>query len=175
MAGHSKWKQIKHKKAASDAKRSKLFTKLSQLISSEAKKANGDVNTPGLRAAILKARSENMPNENIERAIKKASEQKEDFEHIIYEGYGPGGVGIIVESLTTNRNRAAAEIKHIFSKHGGNMGSIGSVTWSFVKEEGAWNPTTFISVSDEDSERLSALIDALEENDEVNAVYTNAQ
>lgn len=175
MAGHSKWKQIKHKKAVSDAKRSKVFTKLAQLISSEAKKCGGDVNSPGLRAVISKAHSENMPNENIERAVKKASEQKEDFESITYEGYGPGGVGIIVESLTTSRNRAAAEIKHIFSKHGGNMGAIGSVTWSFKKEDGEWLPTITVPLSDEDAETLGTLVDALEESDEVNAVYTNAE
>jgi YebC/PmpR family DNA-binding regulatory protein len=175
MAGHSKWKQIKHKKAASDAKKSKVFTKLSQLISSEAKKSNGDTNSPGLRTAVLKARAENMPSENIERAIKKAAEQKEDFEHITYEGYGPGGVGIIIEALTTSRNRAAAEIKHIFSKHGGNLGAIGSVTWSFKKEESEWIPTLTIPLSDEDTEKLSILVDALEDSDEVNSVYTNAE
>lgn len=175
MAGHSKWKQIKHKKAASDAKKSKLFTKLAQLISVEAKKSNGDVNSPGLRAVVAKARAANMPNENIDRAIKKASEQKENYEMIIYEGYGPGGVGIIVETLTTNRNKAAGEVKHIFSKHDGNLGSIGSVTWSFKKEDGEWIPTITVPLSDDDAEKLETLIDALEESDEVNAVYTNAE
>lgn len=174
MAGHSKWKQIKHKKAASDAKKSKVFSKLAQLISVEAKKVNGDVNSPALRAAIDKARAENMPKENIERAINKASEQK-DLESITYEGYGPGGTGIIIEALTSSRNRAAAEIKHILSKHGGSLGTVGSVTWGFKKESDGWHPTTGVQLSDEDAEKLSDLVEALEESDEVNTVYTNAE
>ncbi|HSE56820.1 MAG TPA: YebC/PmpR family DNA-binding transcriptional regulator, partial [Candidatus Paceibacterota bacterium] len=140
MAGHSKWKQIKHKKAASDAKKSKVFSKLALLIGNEAKAAKGDRNAPNLRAAIEKARAENMPNENIERAISKANEQKE-LDHVTYEGYGPGGVGIVVQALTANRNKASAEIKHAFAKHDGSLGAIGSVTWGFTKEAGTWTPT----------------------------------
>lgn len=174
MAGHSKWKQIKHKKAASDAKKSKVFSKLTLLIGNEAKAAKGDRNAPNLRAAIEKARAENMPNENIERAISKANEQKE-LEHVTYEGYGPGGVGIVVQALTGNRNKAAAEIKHAFTKHSGSLGAIGSVTWGFTKEAGEWMPTTTIPLSDEDAEKLSELVESLEESDEVNAVYTNAE
>lgn len=174
MAGHSKWKQIKHKKAASDAKKSKIFSKLALLIANEAKKVNGDRNSPGLRAAIEKARAENMPSENIDRAIAKASQQQA-LEAITYEGYGPGGVGIIVEALTASRNKASQEIRFAFSKHGGNLGAIGSVTWSFEKKDGQWIPTTTIPLTDDDAEKLSVLVDALEESDEVNAVYTNAE
>lgn len=175
MAGHSKWKQIKHKKAATDAKKSKVFSKLAQLIAMEAKKCGGDTNSPGLRTAIQKARAENMPAENIERAIKKASEQKDELELILYEGYGPGGVGIVVEALTANRNKASQEIKHAFSKHGGNLGTPGSATWGFEKQDGAWNPTMTIPLSDDDAEKLSTLVDALEELEEVHEVYTNAE
>ncbi len=174
MAGHSKWKQIKHKKAASDAKKSKIFSKLALLIGNEAKKAKGDRNAPGLRTAIEKARSENMPNENIERAISRANEQKE-LEAITYEGYGPGGVGIIVEALTGNRNKAAQEVKHAFSKHGYSLGGIGSVAWGFTKEHTEWVPTMTIPLSDADAEKLSELVETLEESEEVNAVYTNAE
>lgn len=175
MAGHSKWKQIKHKKAATDAKKSKVFSKLAQLISMEAKKCGGDINSPGLRLAISKARAENMPSENIDRAVKKASEQKETYEAVMYEGYGPGGVGIIVEALTSNRNKASQEIKHAFSKHGGNLGAIGSVSWGFTKAEGVWEPNMTVPLTDEDAEKLSTLIDALEDNEEVHEVYTNAE
>lgn len=174
MSGHSKWKQIKHKKAATDTKKSKVFSKLAQLISMEAKKCGGDVNSPGLRMAISKARAENMPSDNIDRAVKKASEQKETYENIMYEGYGHGGVGIIVEVLTSNRNKASQEIKHIFSKHGGNLGAMGSVSWGFTKTEEGWEPNMTIPLSDEDADKLSPLIDALEENEEVHEVYTNA-
>ncbi len=174
MAGHSKWKQIKHKKAASDAKKSKVFSKLALLISNEAKKAGGDRNSPSLRTAIEKARAENMPNDNIERAISKASEQK-DLEAITYEGYGPGGVALIVEALTSNRNKAAQEVKHIFAKHGGSLGGPGSVTWGFKKENGAWHTANGVLLSEEDAEKLGELVDELEESDEVNEVYTNAE
>lgn len=174
MAGHSKWKQIKHKKAASDAKKSKVFSKLALLIANEAKKSGGDRNSPGLRAAIEKARSENMPSDNIDRAISKANEQK-DLESVTYEGYGPGGVGIIVEALTSNRNKASAEIKHSFSKHGGNLGAVGSVTWGFTKKDDNWIPNLTVPLGDADAEALGELVDALEESEEVNAVYTNAE
>ncbi|HWC57535.1 MAG TPA: YebC/PmpR family DNA-binding transcriptional regulator [Candidatus Paceibacterota bacterium] len=173
MSGHSKWKQIKYKKATSDAKKSKLFSKLALLIANEAKKSGGDKNAPGLRAAIEKARAENMPGESIDRAIARANRQQL-LESITYEGYGPGGVGIIVEALTANRNKVVAEIKHAFSKYGGTLGAIGSVAWGFSKEHGEWTPTTTMPLDDDEAEKLGALVDALEESDEVHAVYTNA-
>jgi YebC/PmpR family DNA-binding regulatory protein len=175
MAGHSKWVQIKRKKAITDAKKGKLFSKLVRFISMEAKKAKGDVNSPALRAAIEKARKANMPVDNIDRAIKKASESGGEMEAITYEAYGPGGVGIIIEALTASRNKAAQEIKHILSKNSLALAGIGSVTWAFKKENGEWMPTTTVPLSDEDAENLDLLVTELEDNDEVQDVYTNAE
>jgi len=179
MSGHNKWSQIKHKKDITDAKKSKIFSKLVRFISVEAKLAKGDLNAPGLRSAIEKAKKVNMPAENIERAIKKASEPSAQMDSIIYETYGPGGVGIIIETLTDNKNRTAQEIKHILSKNSFALGEIGSVVWSFIKEktpEGIiWKPNTTISLSDSDLELLDKLVDKLEENDDVQEVYTNAE
>jgi|SRR3990170_2640667 len=175
MAGHSKWMQIKRKKAVTDAKRGKLFSKLVRFISMEAKRVKGDINSPTLRATIEKARKANMPVDNIDRAIKKWSDSGEDMEAITYEAYGPGGVAIIVESLTGSRNKAAQEIKHILSKNASTLGSIGSVVWAFKKENGEWHPTTTVLLSDEDVEKLETLVNELEDNDEVQAVFTNAQ
>ncbi|MEK7175456.1 MAG: YebC/PmpR family DNA-binding transcriptional regulator, partial [Patescibacteria group bacterium] len=116
MSGHSKWSTIKHKKELTDAKKSKIFSKLVRFISVEAKLAGGK-ESPGLRAAIEKAKKVNMPAENIERAIKKANESSANMENISYEAYGPGGVGIIIETLTDNKNRTAQDIKFILSKN----------------------------------------------------------
>ncbi len=173
MSGHSKWSQIKHKKGATDAKRAQLFSKLSRMISAQAKVAKGDRNSPTLRAAIEKAREANMTNDVIERAVSKATESKE-MESITYEAYGPGGVGIIIEALTDNRNKAAAEIRHLLSKKGFALAGIGSVTWSFERVGTEWKATSFVELSDDDAEALGELVDAIEENDEVHAVYTNA-
>ncbi|HAS80978.1 MAG: transcriptional regulator [Candidatus Nomurabacteria bacterium GW2011_GWE1_32_28] len=179
MSGHNKWSQIKHKKGITDAKKSKIFSKLVRFISVEAKLASGDVNAPGLRAAIEKAKKVNMPSENIERAIKKASETGAQMESIVYETYGPGGVGIIIETLTDSRNRTAQDIKHILSKNNFMLGGIGSVAWSFTKEkteEGIlWKPNMFISISDDDLVLLDKLVEELEENDDVQDIYTNAE
>jgi len=178
MSGHNKWSQIKHKKAITDSKKSKIFSKLVRFISVETKLSGGK-DSPGLRAAIEKAKKVNMPAENIERAIKKASEPSAQMEAITYEAYGPGGVRIIIETLTDNKNRTAQEIKHILSKNGLALGEIGSVIWSFVKKrtlEGLiWKPNITVSLSDEDLELLDKLVDELEENDDVQEVYTNAE
>lgn len=178
MSGHNKWTQIKRQKGASDAQKSKIFSKLSRNISVEAKLSNGK-ESPSLKAAIEKAKKANMPKDVIDRAIKKGSEPSENMESITYEGYGPGGVGIIIETLTDNRNRTAQEIKHIFSKNGFSLGGIGSVTWAFVKEntpEGLiWKPNTLVSLSEDDIKNLEKLIDELEENDDVQDVYINAE
>lgn len=178
MSGHNKWAQIKHKKAITDAKKSKIFSKLVRFITVEAKLAGGK-DSPGLRAAIEKAKKVNMPAENIERAIKKASEPSAQMESITYEAYGPGGAGIIIEALTDSRNRTAQDIKHILSKNGFALAGVGSVTWAFQKEitpEGLiWKPTSTIPLSDEDLALLDKLVDELEENDDVQEVYTNAE
>lgn len=137
MAGHSKWANIKHKKGKEDAKRGKVFTKLIKEITVAAKIGGGDIDAnPRLRSAVDAAKSANMPKDNIERGIKKGTGELEgvSYEEIKYEGYGPGGAAVIVESLTDNKNRAVAEIRHLFSKHGGNLGENGCVAWMFEKK-----------------------------------------
>jgi YebC/PmpR family DNA-binding regulatory protein len=137
MAGHSKWANIKHRKGAVDAKRGKIFTKLIKEITVAARMGGGDINAnPRLRSAIIAAKAENMPKDNMERAIKKGTGELEgvNYEESTYEGYGPGGAAILLESLTDNKNRAVAEIRHCFSKHGGNLGENGCVAWMFEKK-----------------------------------------
>jgi YebC/PmpR family DNA-binding regulatory protein len=137
MAGHSKWANIKHKKAAVDAKRGVAFTKVVKLITAAVKKGgSGDPDmNPALRLAVEKARAVNMPRDNIDRAIKKATgdDSSVTFEELTYEGYGSGGVAIIVEALTDNRNRTTPEVRKIFEKAGGNMGEMGCVAWMFKR------------------------------------------
>jgi YebC/PmpR family DNA-binding regulatory protein len=136
MSGHSKWSSIKHKKAATDAKRGKIFTKLIKEITVAARMGGGDMDAnPRLRTAIQAAKSENMPKDNIERAVKKGTGELEgvNYEESIYEGYGPGGAAVLIESLTDNKNRAVADIRHIFSKNNGNLGENGCVAWMFDK------------------------------------------
>jgi len=238
VSGHSKWSSIKHKKGAADAKRGQLFSKLSRAIIVAAKEGGGDpANNLSLQNAIEKAKSYSMPRDNIDRAIAKGSGADADadaFETIVYEGYGPEGVAVIVEALTDNRNRTAADVRHLFAKHGGNLGTAGAVAWQFdrrgvvvvpaedVDEEdlflaaadgGADDierdgsvfqitsapeqlaavraavedagfpvdsselmlvPKTTVAVDDEAKARqVMRLIDALEENDDVQDVYAN--
>jgi YebC/PmpR family DNA-binding regulatory protein len=180
MSGHNKWKQIKVKKGKTDAMRSKVFSKYSRLITMEARKTKGDRNSPELKAVIERARKENMPNDGIDRAIKKATEVGGmEMERITYEAYGPGGCAMIIETLTENRNKAAQEVKHILSDHGFALAGIGSASWAFEKKrvDGAeiWEPTTTIPLSEEDGAKLITLTEALEENDEVQEVFTNAE
>ncbi len=172
---HSQWEKKKGKKASQGDRISKLYTKLVRVITLEAKKSGGNRESPGLKVAIQKARDVDMPNDNIERAIKKATDTAEQFERMTYEAYGPGGVGIIIEALSTNRNKAAQEIKHILSEHGTAFAGIGAVTWGFAKTDNEWAPTMTIPLSDEDREKLEELVDELEENDEVQAVFTNLE
>src|SRR4051794_7332187 len=138
MSGHSKWASIKHKKKAVDAKRGALFTKLTRAITVAAREGGGDPDgNPALALAIQKARDASMPKDNIERAIAKGTGADADadaFESVLYEGYGPGGVAILVEALTDNRNRTGSEVRHMFTKHGGNLGEPGSVAWTFEKK-----------------------------------------
>ena len=136
MSGHSKWSSIKHKKAAVDAKRGKVFTKLIKEITVAARLGGGDINAnPRLRTAVTTARQQSMPKDNIDRAIKKGTGELEGvtLSEITYEGYGPGGVAIMVDALTDNRNRLVSELRFIFSKHGGNLGEANSVAWMFKK------------------------------------------
>ncbi len=237
MSGHSKWSTIKRKKAALDAKRGKLFTKLIKEITIAARQGGGDPSgNPRLRLAIDNAKAANMPMDNIERAIKKATGELEGvvYTELTYEGYGPGGVAILVEAATDNKNRTVAEVRHLFNKHGGSLGETGSVAWMFDKkgiitfptqgkteddimeivldagaddiseEEGYFEVTTevenfepvrralvdagielenaslqwiaknTVDVSGETAEKVMKLIDALEDNDDVQNVYSNA-
>ena len=238
MSGHSKWSSIKHKKGAADAKRWQLFSKLSKAIIVAAKHGGGDpLNNLALQNAIEKAKSYSMPKDNIDRAIAKGSGADADadaFESITYEGYGPEGVAVIVEALTDNKNRTAADVRHLFAKHGGNLGTDGSVSWQFdrrgvvvvtaegvdeeelflvavdggaddIEQDGSGFlitsapellaavrgavqeagfgvesselmliPKTTVAVEDEGKARqVMRLIDALEENDDVQDVYAN--
>ncbi|HPU67358.1 MAG TPA: YebC/PmpR family DNA-binding transcriptional regulator [Clostridiales bacterium] len=137
MSGHSKWSTIKRKKEKTDSQRAKIFTKVGREISVAVREGGPDPGSnPKLRDAIAKAKANNVPNENIERIIKKASGEgsSENYEQIIYEGYGPGGVAVIVEALTDNRNRTAADVRHYFDKYGGKMGQSGSVMFIFEKQ-----------------------------------------
>jgi YebC/PmpR family DNA-binding regulatory protein len=235
MAGHSQFKNIMHKKGRADAARAKLFSKLAREITVAAKLGLPDpAMNPRLRAAVLAARAENMPKDNIERAIRKATGgDTESYDEIRYEGYGPGGVAIIVEALTDNRNRTASEVRAFFSKHGGNLAETGAVSFMFDRvgvvqydadkatpeamldaaiEAGAddvtsgaaghevvtspdnlaavaraleakfgeprkaslvWRPQNTVPVDDEAGERVLRLIEALEDNDDVQNVYAN--
>lgn len=237
MSGHSKWSTIKRKKAVADTKRGKIFTKLIKEITIAARQGGGDPGAnPRLRLAIDNAKSANMPSDNIERAIKKATGELEGVNYIelTYEGYGPGGIALLIESVTDNKNRTVADVRHILSKHGGSLGETGSVAWMFdrkgiitvvaegksedevmevVLEAGAedfqteddfyevttavedfeevrkalqnsnfnienaslqWIAKNTVSVSGENAEKVIKIIDALEDNDDVQNVYTNA-
>jgi len=136
MSGHSKWATIKHKKGALDAKRGKIFTRLIKEITMAAKQGGDAEKNPRLRSAVAAAKAENMPADNIKRAIQRGTGELEgaSYEEITFEGYGPGGVAILVEVTTDNRNRTVSEIRHCFSKNGGNMGEAGSVAWMFQKK-----------------------------------------
>jgi YebC/PmpR family DNA-binding regulatory protein len=236
MAGHSKWAGIKHKKAIVDARRGKLFTKLARAITVAAKEGGGDVTSnAALGLAVQKAKDASMPKDNIERAIAKgtgAGADGEAIEAVLYEGYGPGGVALLIEAMTDNRNRTGSDVRHLLSKHGGNLGEPGSVAYLFDKrglivvdggryteddlmpaiEAGAedigaddgvfeiltepadltavraaldeagiemqssevgWLPKTRVPVDENDAGKLLRLIDALEDNDDVDAVHAN--
>jgi YebC/PmpR family DNA-binding regulatory protein len=155
MSGHSKWATTKHKKAATDAKRGKVFTKIGKEVTVAAKLGGGDPDgNPRLRTAVAKAKSVSMPAENIKRAIQKGTGELPgvSYEEITYEGYGPGGVAVIVEAMTDNRNRTVSEIRNIFSKAGGNMGEAGCVSWMFHKKG-----YLVVNTAKADEEKLMAL------------------
>ncbi|HEX2869293.1 MAG TPA: YebC/PmpR family DNA-binding transcriptional regulator [Ignavibacteriales bacterium] len=237
MSGHSKWATIKRKKGALDAKRGKLFTKLIKELTIAAREGGGDpAGNPRLRLAIDNAKAANMPADNIDRAIKKATGELEGVNYVemMYEGYAPGGIAVLVEVATDNKNRTVAEVRHLFSKGGGNMGESGSVAWMFdrkgvitipkqgkseddvmeiVLDAGAddlqtedeyysiqtavenfepvrralaeknlqienaslqWVAKNLINVTGEDAEKVMKLVENLEDNDDVQNVYTNA-
>jgi len=177
MSGHSKWAQIKHKKAKVDAKKGRVFARLIREIQVAARLGGGDPDlNPRLRLAIDKARAANMPMENIERAIKKATGGGEgaNLEEVIYEGYGPGGVAFMVVTLTDNKNRTTGEVRHVLTKHGGNLGKSGIVAWQFeekgviyVDREGADEDSAFTVAVDAGAKDFNALSDSFEITTEV--------
>ena len=236
MSGHSKWASIKHKKAVVDSRRGKLFTKLARAITTAARDGGGELEgNPALQLAVQKAKDASMPKDNIERAIAKGTGAGADqaaIEDVMYEGYGPGGVALLIEAMTENRNRTGADVRHLLSKHGGSLGEPGSVSYLFDKrglilvdaeryseddlmpaieagaediaaDEGileittepadltavraaleeaeielqsaelAWLPKARVPVDENDAAKLMRLIDALEDNDDVDAVHAN--
>ena len=174
MSGHNKFSKIKHKKGAEDAKKSKTFSVLVKQIILESKRAAGDKNSSGLRLAIERARAENMPKENIERAIAKGvGALSAGIEEILCEAYGPGGVAIIIKGTTDSKNRTINEIKFLLSEGGASLGAQGSVVWAFKKVNEGFEPTTKIALSEEDQKKLMAILDVLEDNPDVENIYTN--
>lgn len=175
MAGHSKWAKLKHVKGKTDAQKAKTFSKLVRFITIEAKKAKGDRNAPGVRVAVQKAKEANMPADNIERALSKASNDANQLERVVYEAYGPGGCALIIEGYTDSRNRTSQELKHLLSQHGGSLASPGAALWAFTKNaDGKLEPVSPIELTDEDAQKMAELSDALEEHDDISEVYTNA-
>jgi len=176
MSGHNKWSSIKHKKGATDAKRGKIFTRIVKEIILAAKSGGGDVDAnPRLRTAVAAAKEANMPKDNIERAIKRGTGEIEGaaYEEITYEGYGHNGVGIVVDVMTDNKNRTVAEIRHAFSKYGGNMAESGSVAWNF-DQKGFMNvPAVGLDEDEFMMQALEAGAEDVEKNDEFFDIYTS--
>ncbi len=176
MSGHNKWSQIKHKKAVVDSKRSQLFSKHAKNITNETKKAGGDVSAAGVLAAIERAKKDSMPKDNIEKALLRGQKLRgNDDQEIIFEGFGPEGVAILVVTETDNNNRTAPIVKKIFSKHNCSFGSPGSASWAFTRQENTFEPINKVTASDKTKESLNSLIEELEECDDVEAVYTTAE
>jgi YebC/PmpR family DNA-binding regulatory protein len=174
MSGHSHWAGIKHKKEITDQKRAKVFSKLLALISAAAKTEPDPNFNPRLRTAIATAKEMAVPQDNIERAIKKASEADNNLEELTFEAYGPGGIAILIEAVSDNKNRAVQEIKTILKDHNGKWAETGSVQWAFEKTHEGYRPKFPQDIPEADAERLVTLIDALHDNDNVQNVYTNA-
>ncbi|BCX15889.1 MAG: hypothetical protein KatS3mg098_118 [Candidatus Parcubacteria bacterium] len=174
MAGHSKWAQIKRKKEISDQKRSQIFSKLLRAISIAAREDPNPQYNPRLKAAIEKAKENNVPQENIERAIKR-SQETGNLENLLIEAYGPEGIALLIEAVTNNKNRTVAEIKKILSDHNAKWADPGSVMWAFEKDEkGEWESKFPQKVSPETKERLLALLEDLDNHDDVEEIYTSA-
>lgn len=175
MSGHNKWSQIKHRKGATDAAKSKVWGMLAKRIAIESKHANGDVTSPTLRTWIEKAKKENMPKENIERAVAKGTvADASSMESVVYETYGPGGAAILISALTDSRNRTAQEMKHLLTKNGLELAAPGSAAWAFTKTAEGYEPTTTVPLSETDSEQLMKLLEIIDAQDDVEDIYTNA-
>ncbi|HEV7449350.1 MAG TPA: YebC/PmpR family DNA-binding transcriptional regulator [Candidatus Paceibacterota bacterium] len=173
MAGHSKWAKLKHTKGKTDAQKAKLFSKLVKIIGIELKKSKGDKTSAGVRNAVERALAANMPKDNIERALSK--NDGAELESVTYEAYGPGGTAMVIEAYTDNRNRTVQELKHLLNLNGGTLANPGAAMWAFTKNaEGKLEPMSPIELSGEDNQKVVDLMEALEEHDDVNEIYTNA-
>jgi len=182
MSGHSKWSQIKRKKEITDAKKGRIFSKLAKLIELAAKNGADVKSNLSLKTIVDSAKAANMPATNIERAIRKGAgldKESSNLEEIIYEAYGPGGVAIMIEAITSNKNRSVAEIKHILSKNGASLSGSGGVRWMFERkiEEGElkWQAKQTIKLNNEDEDKLNGLLEDFEENEDVVEIFTNAE
>lgn len=174
MSGHNKFSKIKHKKASSDAKKSKVFSRYSKLITIESKKCNGDVNSASLAKAIELAKKENVPKDVIEKAVKKGTDAgAATLESVMYEAYGPGGSALIITALTDNKNRTAPEIRHIFTKAGYELATPGAASWAFTKTDEGYVAQTPMELSEDDMQKMVNLYDHLDEHDDVQNIYTN--
>jgi len=174
MSGHNKWSKIKHKKAATDAQRSKLFSKHSALITMESRTCGGDTSSPGLIAAIERAKKDSMPKENIERAVAKGAGTTGDaYQEVLFEAFGPGGVAILITAITDNNNRTSQEIRTIFTKSDLQLGVPGSASWAFTKTDDGYTPITPITISDAGRASLANLLEKLEANDDVQDIFTS--
>ena len=177
MSGHSKWSQIKRQKATADAAKSRVFSRYARLIALESKKANGVLSVPALSVVIARAKAANMPKDNIERAVAKGmSKDASNFESVTYEAYGPGGTALIITALTDNKNRTTQEVKHLLLQQGVELANPGAASWAFTKTVDAYMPNEpLIEIGAADEERFSAILDALDEHDDVQQVFTNAR
>lgn len=178
MSGHSKWANIKRKKEVVDAKKGKLFSKIARDITIAARDGGGDINAnPTLRALVDKAKSLNLAKEKIDRAIAKGTGTLEGTTYVesLYEGYGPGGVAILIETLTDNKNRTVTEVRTAFSKNGGSLADAGSVAYAFTSEGGKKIPSFKIELNESDEEKFESLLGALGELDDVVEIYHNAE
>lgn len=175
MSGHNKWSKIKHKKAATDAQKSKIFSKHSASITIEVRNAGGDVTASNVQAAVERAKKDSMPKDNIERALAKGSGAGADsLEQIVFEGYGPGGVAMLIVTVTDNNNRTAPEVRSVFSKAGLELGTPGSAAWAFTKNGSEYVPNAPMELDDETGQRLADFIEKLEDLDDVTTVFTAA-
>ncbi|MEK7087641.1 MAG: YebC/PmpR family DNA-binding transcriptional regulator [Patescibacteria group bacterium] len=176
MSGHSKWSTIKHKKALTDAKRSKVFSKIASVVTIAAKTGGDPAKNPTLRTAIEKAREVNMPKENIDRAIKRGTGETpgKQLEEITYGAFGPGGVAILITTITDNKNRTLGEIKQILSEHNAKFAEFSSIQWMFRREGADWIPNSPIKIEDESTRKqLTTLYEALDEQNDTNEIYSN--
>lgn len=175
MSGHNKWSKIKHKKEATDAKKSKVFGKHARFIAVESQKARGDLAAPGLIAAIERAKKDSMPKDNIDRAVQKGKGgDAGSMQEVLYETYGPGGAAMLIVALTDNNNRTSGQVKQTLSKSGHALGAPGSASWAFIKVGNDHVPASPMTLSDADGEKLAALVEELEDNDDVQDIYTAA-